>query len=200
MRAVSKLDQFLDDYLERFLQGNRAGQHLVNKLNDCGIGLMPVLDHVTLRTHNVERRARPIIDFGFVEDTRIGVLEFDSWWAKVYRKQGYPAFFIDQAYDDKRGEASLIPQWVDMHGDECFHHIAILVEDIESAIFAMERDGFQMAGDIVGGDDSDLRQVFTTPEIRNGESYTVLELIERHNGYAGFLPPQADSLMESTRR
>ncbi len=27
----------------------------------------------------------------------------------------------------------------------------------------------------------------------------ILELIEQHNGYEGFLPPQANELMESTR-
>lgn len=197
---MSELDNVLDDYLQRFLENNRAGRHLVNKLNDCGVGVMPVLDHVTIRTHNVERRARQFLDLGYQEDKKIGVLEFDSWWAKVYRKPGYPAFFIDQAYDDDRGKTSLIPQWVNAHGDECFHHIAVLVEDIELAISALERDGFQMAGDIVGGPASDLRQVFTEPEKRDGKVHTVLELIERHNGYEGFLPPQADSLMESTRR
>ncbi|MGP0629642.1 VOC family protein [Nitrospina sp. 32_T5] len=197
---MSELDQILNDYLNRFIEGNRAGRHLVNKLNDCGVGLMPVLDHVTIRTHNVERRSCQFLDLGYQEDKEIGVLEFDSWWAKVYRKPGYPAFFIDQAYDDDRGKESLIPQWVNAHGDECFHHIAVLVENIEAAISSMERDGFRMAGDIVGGPTSDLRQVFTEPETRNGNVYSVLELIERHNGYAGFLPPQADSLMESTRR
>ncbi|CCQ91593.1 hypothetical protein NITGR_730051 [Nitrospina gracilis 3/211] len=197
---MSVLDQILDDYLKRFLEGNRAGRYLAGKLNDCGIGLMPVLDHVTIRTHNVERRSRQFLELGYREDKGIGLLEFDSWWAKVYRKPGYPAFFIDQAYDDDRGKESLIPHWVNDHGDECFHHIAVLVENIESAISSLERDGFRMAGDIVGGPSSDLRQVFTEPETRNGKVYSVLELIERHNGYAGFLPPQADSLMESTRR
>jgi len=44
-----------------------------------------------------------------------------------------------------------------------------------------------------------LRKVFTKPEIKDGYVFSVMELIERHNGYTGFLPPQADGLMESTR-
>jgi len=31
-----------------------------------------------------------------------------------------------------------------------------------------------------------------------GPPFTVLELAERHRGYQGLLPPQADSLMKST--
>ena len=161
---------------------------------------MPLVDHCTLRTLDVDERAREVIDLGFQYDESIGVLEFDKWWAKVYRKPGYPALFIDQAFSGERGKDSLIPAWVKAHGDECFHHIAILVEDIEIAMTAMNAHNIQFAGEIVGERGTDLRQIFTKPEERNGEVYSVLELIERHNGYAGFLPPQADGLMESTRR
>ncbi len=118
----------------------------------------------------------------------------------MYRKPGHPTLFIDQAFSDARGQQSLIPEWVDHHGDQCFHHIAILVENIEDAIETLSGKGIKMAGPIIGETGSDLRQVFTEPEIRNGRVYSVLELIERHNGYQGFLPPQADGLMESTRR
>lgn len=197
---MKELDALLADYIQRFLDGNRAGRHLADELERCGVGLMPLVDHCTIRTHNVDQRAKQFLDFGFAQDTEIGTLEFDSWWAKVYRKAGYPALFIDQAYDDDRGKASLIPDWVDAHGDQCFHHIAVLVEDIEVAMKAMARHGFLGAGKIVGAANTDLRQVFTEPEQRDGKIYTVLELIERHNGYAGFLPPQADGLMESTRQ
>lgn len=86
------------------------------------------------------------------------------------------------------------------HGDQCFHHIAIRVEEIDAAIKAIGQRGFKVAGQVVGDPGTDLRQVFTEPEMKDGEIYTVLELIERHHGYEGFLPPQADGLMESTRR
>jgi len=45
-----------------------------------------------------------------------------------------------------------------------------------------------------------LRQIFSAPELVDGQPFTVLELAERHRGYQGFLPPQADSLMRSTAR
>jgi hypothetical protein len=32
----------------------------------------------------------------------------------------------------------------------------------------------------------------------DGQPFSVLELTERHRGYQGFSPPQADSLMKST--
>jgi len=197
---MTELDRLLKDYLGRFLEGNRAARALADGLNALGVGLRPLVDHCTVRTHDVERRARQFTDLGYRHDENIGVLEFNNWWAKVYRKPGYPTLFIDQAFAGERGKDSLIPGWVDAHGDTCFHHVAILVEEMETAIAALQRQGFEFAGEVVGRPGSDLRQVFTQPEMRKNQVYTVLELIERHNGYEGFLPPQADGLMESTRR
>ncbi len=194
-----QVDAFFSDYIERFLAGNTAGRFLNNALLECGVGLMPVIDHCTLRTMDVDSRAKDLIFLGFAQDQELGILEFDNWWAKVYRKPGYPSLFVDQAYEGKRGEASLIPDWVRAHGDQCFHHIAVLVENIELAILKMKLSGIEFSGPIVGASNTDLRQIFTRPEIKNDTAYTVLELIERHNGYQGFLPPQADGLMESSR-
>ncbi len=196
----SETDKFFAKYIDDFLAGNSAARSLAKSLKSTGVGLMPLVDHCTLRTLDVDERAEEAVDLGFQFDATIGVLEFDKWWAKVYRKPGYPALFIDQAYSGERGADSLIPSWVKAHGDQCFHHIAILVEDIELAMTALVTKNIQFAGSIVGERGTDLRQIFTQPEERNGEVYSVLELIERHNGYAGFLPPQADGLMESTRR
>ncbi len=194
------VDKFFARYIDDFLAGNLAAKKLAQSLRNTGVGLMPLVDHCTLRTLDVDERAKEAIDLGFHYDESIGVLEFDKWWAKVYRMPGYPSLFIDQAFAGERGKGSLIPGWVKAHGDHCFHHIAVLVEDIDFAIGSLESRNVQFAGKIVGERGTDLRQIFTQPEMRNGEVFSVLELIERRNGYAGFLPPQADGLMESTRR
>ncbi|MFQ5449918.1 MAG: hypothetical protein ACE5E9_04780 [Nitrospinaceae bacterium] len=194
------VDQFFSSYLGKYLEGNLPARLLAESLAECGVGLMPLVDHCTLRTLDVETRAGEVIELGFRWDEGIGILEFDTWWAKVYRKPGFPALFIDQAYAGERGKGSLIPQWVETHGDRCFHHVAVRVDNIESAIAVWRGRGIEFAGSVVGAPGTDLRQIFTKPEMRKGKVYTVLELIERHNGYSGFLPPQADGLMESTRQ
>lgn len=197
MRHVA--DNFIKEYIKEYLGGNKAAMLTAESLNQAGIGLLPVIDHCAIRTRSVEKRVIELVSFGFKYDEKLGVLEFDNWWAKVYRKPGYPALFVDQAFDDERGHESLIPDWVDAHGDKRFHHIAVLVEDIESAIDTLKSKGIQFAGEIIGDRGSDLRQIFTSPEIKNGKVFTVLELTERKHGYQGFLPPQANGLMESTR-
>lgn len=193
-------DKFFTDYLKAYLAENRAARLMAESLESAGVGLMPLIDHCAIRTHDVEKRALEVVSYGFCYDARLGVLEFDNWWAKVYRRPGYPSLFIDQAFDGARGLKSLIPGWVASHGDQLFHHIAVLVESIEFAIDTLKAKGVTFAGEIIGEKGSDLRQIFTQPEIKNGEVFTVLELTERHNGYQGFLPPQANGLMESTRQ
>ena len=194
------LDQLFVEYFNEYLCGNKAARIVADGLDQVGVGLMPSVDHCAIRTLDVNARAKEIQALGYQYDNKIGVLEFENWWAKVYRKPGYPALFIDQGFDGERGRDSLIPGWVKAHGDQCFHHFAILVENIESAIGALNKKGVEFAGEVIGEPGTDLRQIFTKPEMKSGEVYTVLELIERHHGYDGFLPPQADGLMESTRQ
>lgn len=130
----------------------------------------------------------------------IDTLEFKNWWGNIYALKGRPVVFIDQSYVGERGEGSLIKEWVDEFGDQSLHHIAIRVEDIEHSVeFFKSKLDIAFSSDINGEPDANLRQIFTKPETQNGKAFSLLELIERNNGYMGLLPPQADKLMESTR-
>lgn len=193
------LELLIKCYVDDFVAHNRAAKVLADGLRVVGTGLRPVIDHITFRTLKVEERAKEFLAHGYEYDSRLGVIEYENWWAKVYRKAGYPVVFIDQAFDGARGKGSLIPEWVRQFGDKALHHVAVQVDDIETAVFYLEKQGVGFAGSIAGGRDSDLRQIFTLPEMNGGKPFSVVELTERHRGYAGFLPPQAESLMQSTR-
>ena len=178
-----------------YVARNRAAKILRGLLEEAGIGFYPVVDHVTLRTMDIDRRAEQFVTLGYAYDE---TLNYDDWYAKVYRKTGYPALFVDQAYADGRGKTSIIPRWVAAFGDQVFHHVAVRVEDIDRAVTRLKSNGVEFAGTVVGPAGGQLRQIFSAPELVDGQPFTVLELAERHRGYQGFLPPQADSLMKST--
>lgn len=197
--ANDPLEKILVAYIDDFIANNRAAKVVADGLRVIGIGFRPIVDHLTFRTLNVEERAKEFLQLGYTYDTKLGVIEYENWWAKVYRKPGYPALFLDQAFDGRRGQGSLIPDWVNTFGDKVLHHVAIQVDDIENAIFYLEKQAVSFTGKIVGGRGTDLRQIFTAPEMKKRKAFSVMELTERHRGYSGFLPPQADGLMESTR-
>ena len=183
--------RMIDDYVSR----NRAANLLRDLLDAAGVGFCPVADHLTLRTLDIDRRAEEFTKLGYGYSETI---EYADWYAKVYRRVGYPALFVDQAYSDDRGRTSIIPGWVNKFGDQVFHHVAVRVEDIERAIERLKAQGVVFAGQIVGARGGQLRQIFTAPEMIDGQPFSVLELTERHRGYQGFSPPQADGLMKST--
>jgi catechol 2,3-dioxygenase-like lactoylglutathione lyase family enzyme len=195
MNMNRELDALMERMVAEYVARNHAAKTLKTMLDETGIGFYPVVDHVTLRTLDIDRRAEQFVTFGYVYDE---TLEYDDWYAKVYRKPGYPALFVDQAYPNDRGKTSIIPGWVNRFGDQVFHHVAVRVEDIERAIDRLKSKGVVFAGKIVGGSGGQLRQIFSAPEMVEGQPFTVLEFAERHRGYQGFLPPQADSLMKST--
>lgn len=190
-----ELDGLMARMVGEFVRHNQAAKTLQAMLDEAGVGLTPVIDHVTVRTLDIDRRAEPFIALGYAFDE---TLEYDDWYAKVYRKPGYPALFVDQAYGGDRGRTSIIPGWVQHFGDRVFHHVAVRVEDIDTAVRQLKQKGIVFAGNIVGARGDSLRQIFSSPEMVEGHPFSVLELAERHRGYMGFLPPQADSLMKST--
>ena len=193
------LESLLFRYVEDFIRQNQAARILADGLRVIGVGFWPLVDHITFRTVDVEERAKEFLKHKYTYDSKLGILEYDNWFAKVYRKAGYPALFIDQAFGGSRGKGSLIPDWVKAFGDETIHHVAVRVEEIEKAVFYLEKQGVKFAGRIVGDRGTDLRQIFTQPEMKKGKAFSVVELTERHRGFDGFSPPQANRLMESTR-
>jgi hypothetical protein len=195
MEPGVELDVLIARMINHYVSGNRAAKVLRDLLDEAGVGFYPVADHLTLRTLDIDRRAEEFTRLGYGYSETI---EYEDWYAKVYRKVGYPALFVDQAYPDDRGRTSLIPGWVNKFGDRVFHHVAVRVEDIERAIERLKTQGVVFAGPIVGAHGGQLRQIFTAPEMVDGHPFSVLELTERHRGYQGFSPPQADSLMKST--
>ena len=197
MERGAELDALLHRYVSDYLAQNLAARILKAALDEVGVGFKPVIDHLTIRTLDIERRAEEFTRLGY---TPAEIIAYEDWFAKVYRAPGYPPMFIDQAYADERGKTSLIPGWVAKFGDQTLHHVAVRVEDIEWAIHRLKTLGVIFTGDIVGTRGGPLRQIFTSPELVDGESFSVLELTERHRGFQGFSPPQAEGLMKSTLR
>ncbi len=195
MNHQHSLEQLIMAYVDEYVGRNQAAAIVRDRLENLGIGLFPVLDHITVRTLSIDDRAQEFIEQGY---TYSETLEYEDWWAKVYRAPGCPALFVDQAFEGHRGETSIIPQWVNQFGDRTLHHIAVRVADIEQSMERLGRKGVRFAGEIVGERGGDLRQIFSVPEQVEGQAFSVLELAERHRGYQGFSPPQANSLMQST--
>lgn len=190
-------DPVVDQLIDAFFRENEAGQAYLHLCIEREAP--PIIDHITIRCLEIDRMAVPFLEKGYLYQDEIVEYPDQGWWAKVYRKEGFPALFIDQAYSDARGQKSIIPQWVQRFGEERLHHVAVLVRDIDREVGLMRKVGIEFAGEVAGEQGTRLRQIFTAAEVRDGSPFTVLELTER-NGYSGFYPEQANRLMESSVR
>ncbi len=187
------VDNVIQNYIERYLAGNQAARSVRDALVTLGVGLRPVLDHLSIRTLDVQERALEFEALGFTYDSNLGVMERDSWWAKVYRRAGFPPIYIDQAFTDVRGTGCPIPQWVERFTDGTLHHIAINVDNLELAVEQFAALGLKFSDGIMGEPGAPFRQIYAEPEIVDGEAFTTLEIVERRWGYIGFLSPTAPS-------
>jgi len=195
-RVISKYrEPLIQGLLEQYFKENEAARVYLDVAQEKD---WPVfIDHIAIRCHDVDQKSRIFLGIGFEYQGELIEYPDQGWWAKVYRRKDYPALFLDQAYSDERGKPSILPNWVNTFGDHVLHHIAMRVSDIEQVIEAMKAKKIQFAGKIVGARGSRLRQIFTAAEVRQGKAYSVLELAERNN-YEGFVPEQANSLMQSS--
>ena len=165
MGQEADLDAVITRMTADFLTHNSAARVLRRALDEAGVGFVPVMDHLTVRTMHIDQRAEEFIALGYGYDE---TLHYEDWFAKIYRRAGYPPLFVDQAYPDDRGKTSIIPRWVQKFGDQVFHHVAVRVEDIEKAILKLKTKGVVFAGEIVGARGGTLRQIFTAPEMIDG--------------------------------
>src|SRR5437899_6734600 len=191
MERGVELEAVIDGLLKDYLSRNLAARVLQAALDEVGVGFRPVVDHLTIRTLDIDRRAEEFLGlgYGYAE-----TLNYDDWFAKVYRAPGFPPLFIEQARPDARGASSITPGWLAKFGDRTLHHVAVLVGDIEWAIHRLKAQGVVFTGDIVGVRGGSLRQIFTAPERVDGEAFSVLELTDRAHGVPGLPPRQATAL------
>ena len=106
---------------------------------------------------------------------------------------------IQQAHEDDRGARSPIPQWVERFTDGSPQHIALKVTKLEDSVRALADAGVRFIGQIAGDEDSEFRTIYAEPDLVDGVPHTVLELIERHWGFTGFLSMQSlETLMRSS--
>jgi hypothetical protein len=183
----SHIAAVITNYLTTFVDANRAASILRDRLVSAGVGLRPVIDHISFRTRQIHERALEFEALGFSYDDSIGVVERDDFWYKVYRKPGLPTVLIQQAHEDARGLRSPIPAWVDKFTDGMPHHVAVGVDRLEEAVAALRGAGMEFVGKIVGDSDSEFRQIYAMPEIIDGIPATVLELVARRWGFTGYL-------------
>ncbi|HET8666678.1 MAG TPA: hypothetical protein VFM10_01790, partial [Terriglobales bacterium] len=63
-----ELDGLLERMVTEYVARNRAAKILKGLLDDAGVGFYPVVDHVTLRTLDIDRRAAQFVALGYAFD------------------------------------------------------------------------------------------------------------------------------------
>jgi hypothetical protein len=76
-RKGDPLESLLRRTIDDFLRQNRSAQIIAEGLRVIGVGLWPVIDHLTFRTLDVEKRAQEFLKFKYTYDKELGILEYN---------------------------------------------------------------------------------------------------------------------------
>lgn len=199
-----KQEKSIYDRLVTYFEKNLAARKYAEICEENGWDC--VIDHLTVRTYNIDKSAEHFIKLGYKYDEMVDYKN-EGWYAKVYRHPKFPVMFVDQTYDDAPESLQIIKKWVDKFGDKDYHHIAVLLPrgvEIEEVISLLKQKGINFPGKVTGPKGTRLRQIFTQAEVVDGVPYSVLELAQRNPDpktgkiYTGFISEQADSLMKDS--
>lgn len=151
------------------------------------------LDHIAFRVSDI----RPVVDFyvntmGFkvVQEMEMNIAGSRAY-SNVLNLPGQPFFlFVDQGLEER----NIITRWVKEHGPG-LHHMAYLVEDIESAEKALRERGMAFTTEEIIDTGGGLRQLFSLP---NPDTGLITEIIQREREGIFFVQENVVKLIEST--
>jgi hypothetical protein len=173
-----------------FISGNPAARVLAEGLKIVGVGFLPVVDYAVFRTRDIAGRAREFSGWGF-RPRHADRLTLKKTDLAIYRCPGCPALIFERP----KNEHSLTAEWIDCFGEGAAHRVGVRVEDIDRAVFYLEKQGVRFSGKVSDDPARGLRQTFAFPAWRSERPYTWLELIERH-GTDTFLKSHFELLIE----
>ncbi len=177
------LEQALKQYAAELSAGNAAARVITRGLSLVGIGLHPVLDHLIFRTIHLKKRANEFLEMGYQRDLTAKVLEHKGHGVEVLRRGCAPAILVEHPHE-KSGL-----DWVAHFGDKKPYALAVRVEDIEEAVFRLEKQAVGFIRPPAGKHGEALREIAALPEVEDGKNASHLILIERHAGDRRFYAP-----------
>ncbi|EFK97065.1 hypothetical protein LDC_0900 [sediment metagenome] len=176
VQNTSSLEASLKKYAEAFALQNHAAKVVMRGLSLVGVGLRPVLDHIAFRTLHLKQREQEFLDLGYEKDVTAKVLLKKGHGMEVFRRGCAAAIILEHPHE-KSGL-----DWIAAFGDREPYYLAVRVEDLDEAVFCLEKQGIGFLRPMAGHRDDHLRQVAAVPEMKNGKEYSHLVLVERHAG------------------
>lgn len=179
----SNAEQVLKQYASDLAVENTAVRVVLRGLSLVGVGVRPVLDHFIFRTVHLKERSREFLELGYEIDPAAKVLESKGHGVEVFRKGCGPAILIEHPHE----KAGL--DWVAHFGDKKPYALALRVEDIEEAVFRLEKQSVGFIRPLAGKHGEALREIASVSEIKDGKSTCHLILVERHADDRRFYSP-----------
>ncbi len=177
------LEQALKQYAADLTAENTAAQVVTRGLSLVGIGIRPVLDHFIFRTVHLKERTREFLGLGYERDLTAKVLEHRGHGVEVLRRGCAPAILVEHPHE----KAGL--EWVAHFGDKKPYAMAFRVDDIEDAVFRLEKQAVAFLRPPAGKHGEILREMAATPDMKDGKPASYLLLVERHAGDQRFYSP-----------
>jgi 4-hydroxyphenylpyruvate dioxygenase-like putative hemolysin len=131
----------------------------------------------------LKERANEFLEMGYARDHAAKILEHRGYNVEVFRRGCAPAILLEHPHE-KTGL-----EWVAHFGDKKPYAMALRVDDIEEAVFHLEKQSVGFLRPPAGKHGENLRAIAAVPEVKDGRNAHHLVLVERHAGDERFYAP-----------
>lgn len=180
LSSQDPLKEMLQSALTAFVSQNHAARVVSQGLKLVGTGMLPVIDYLCFLTDRGEASIQSFLDHGYRRGSaEVSVSEGEG---QVYFKEGYPAIVLVTS----SGSESFVKAWTEKHPDSQVFMLGVKVENIENAVFYLEKQGVPFAGFITGQRGDVFRFAVSSSEAAETPLPGALVLVERLQAYAGY--------------
>lgn len=169
-----------------FVADNEAARVISQGLRVVGIGILPALDYLCFLTKSHAACIEPYLSLGYSENQSKQLdIRTSEGHAKVYDCAGYPSIVVVESSTVKE-QTPFISAWVDKFDHALPFMLTLHVENIENAVFYLEKQGVAFPKSISGGRGEIVREAIAIAKVKEDQVFSAVKLIERHCGYSGY--------------
>lgn len=186
MSPDKKVDDFsakkekINAYLKEFRAHYPVADAFLKSLSLVGVGVWPVADHLLFRVYDGAPKTEELLALGYKLKSKKVAHESRGSLITAYAQVSFPDILIETPSKKGVGEAS---QWIEKNNQQELAGLAIRVEEIESAVYFLEKQGVKFHYPIHGKTPEALRWIKMSISENDGASDSAFFLLERRGAW-----------------
>jgi len=170
----------INSYLEEFKSRYPVVEVFFKSLALVGVGIWPVVDHLLFRVYDGTEKTEELLSLGYVLKSKKVAHESRGSLITSYAQISFPDVLVETPAKKGVGDAA---NWIDKNSESELAGMAIRVEEIEKAVYFLEKQNIKFYYPIHGARSETLRWIKMVLKEAGDQSDSAFFLLERRGAW-----------------